>query len=967
MKNKKLTILLPTLFLALSAASCTIKRPSQPSESQPESTQPGTSSEEEVAVTSVALNKNTLALEVGEEETLQHTVLPANASNTQVTWESDHPEFASVSNRGKVTAVAEGTAKITVKSVADATKFAECIVTVSPATGGRYGTEDHPKSIAEALAVAEEECTNDKDYTLQPVVAKGKLIANPSSYTEGVAYQFNLQDLADSSKKILVYSADATSAIYQNDEVTVKGYIQLYGTTIEFSNKGTDKVAVVNKVVGTSAITKVANGATITFDGDELTSAKNGTEFTFAVAAPAGKEIHKVLINNAQATPDNETHKYKGKVEGDTLIEVVVKNEGEDLKDASLYYNGTETVNMTAGNNAAAVNLDATFFNVESTNPTGIYAGLNKSGQIRLYNQYRTGEENPVGNGTKITVSVPSNSAIGSIKVIYDPATPGKDLEVKAGETTVTGEGDWYQINGTSFSLQNVSTATSSKQIYIKAINIYYVQGEDIVAESVEINEGAAMNVHQDSQVQLTAKLNPLGAIGDITWSSNSEKVTVGETTGLVTVAADAVVGSKATITATSGTLTDSIELTILEKLNYGTAAEPISVNQVKALMDEFGSGNITEEVYFKGYVFCHEAKSQYNSKDQYKEAWLTDNDGTVAKAFELYGVNFDGDFADVASSYTAADSLYGKQVTVHVESKGLKIYKGTYETDSGKAQIIAVEEGTRVATDAELFIDGEKLTEPKELKRGFKSQITYNLLPYASKTTETAAWSITAGSDGDRVSISNKGLVSTAADTTLDTMVSVRLTLGSIVKDLENAYKIVKGVTASVVEAPAASTKYKVGICTAGETTNPRKYTSDYYYFTGKIVSYKLELTDNPDEAVDAEAIAVTGGYKIKFTDKSNKVTYLKMYVSGNNNNFSFPEAEADGSVFTYDSTAKTLIIELNGHTTSSKDGNYFVGSYNGYLTAGPSLTSFITGDNAGNVDKTQFVLHFINVVPEA
>ena len=105
MKNKKLLVLLPTLFLALSAASCTIKKPSGGT-SQPESTQPADSSETVIAVESVSLNKRTLALEVGEDETLQATVLPANASNANVTWTSSNPAAATVSARGKVTAVA---------------------------------------------------------------------------------------------------------------------------------------------------------------------------------------------------------------------------------------------------------------------------------------------------------------------------------------------------------------------------------------------------------------------------------------------------------------------------------------------------------------------------------------------------------------------------------------------------------------------------------------------------------------------------------------------------------------------------------------------------------------------------------------------------------------------------------------------------------------------------------------------
>ena len=82
-----------------------------------------------VAVTGVALNKVELSLKVGESETLTPTVAPSNATNKNVTWSSSNTSVATVSG-GKVTAVAKGTATITVKTV-DGGKTATCLVTVT--------------------------------------------------------------------------------------------------------------------------------------------------------------------------------------------------------------------------------------------------------------------------------------------------------------------------------------------------------------------------------------------------------------------------------------------------------------------------------------------------------------------------------------------------------------------------------------------------------------------------------------------------------------------------------------------------------------------------------------------------------------------------------------------------------------------------------------------------------------------
>jgi uncharacterized protein YjdB len=85
-----------------------------------------------VSVTGVTLNKNTTTLTVGETETLTATVLPTNATNKNVTWNSNVPAVVSVLN-GTITAHSTGTATITV-TTQDGGHTAQCIVTVNAAT-----------------------------------------------------------------------------------------------------------------------------------------------------------------------------------------------------------------------------------------------------------------------------------------------------------------------------------------------------------------------------------------------------------------------------------------------------------------------------------------------------------------------------------------------------------------------------------------------------------------------------------------------------------------------------------------------------------------------------------------------------------------------------------------------------------------------------------------------------------------
>ena len=87
-----------------------------------------------VAVTGVTLDVTELALEIPATATLTATVAPEEATDKTVVWTSDNEAVATVAE-GVVTAVAEGTATITVTTV-DGGFTATCIVTVTEAGSG---------------------------------------------------------------------------------------------------------------------------------------------------------------------------------------------------------------------------------------------------------------------------------------------------------------------------------------------------------------------------------------------------------------------------------------------------------------------------------------------------------------------------------------------------------------------------------------------------------------------------------------------------------------------------------------------------------------------------------------------------------------------------------------------------------------------------------------------------------------
>ena len=92
----------------------------------PDSVQPSTAKH----VTAVALSESTLALTEGSSDTLVATITPADADNLNINWSTSDANVAIVDGVGKVTAIAAGSATITVTTV-DGGKTATCAVTVT--------------------------------------------------------------------------------------------------------------------------------------------------------------------------------------------------------------------------------------------------------------------------------------------------------------------------------------------------------------------------------------------------------------------------------------------------------------------------------------------------------------------------------------------------------------------------------------------------------------------------------------------------------------------------------------------------------------------------------------------------------------------------------------------------------------------------------------------------------------------
>ena len=106
-----------------------------------------------IPVTGLELNKNSLTLQEKGSDTLTATVKPADATNQDVTWESSNTSIATVSADGTVTAISAGNATITATAADGSGVSASCTLTVThgkmvhipkkDATCTEYGNEEY--------------------------------------------------------------------------------------------------------------------------------------------------------------------------------------------------------------------------------------------------------------------------------------------------------------------------------------------------------------------------------------------------------------------------------------------------------------------------------------------------------------------------------------------------------------------------------------------------------------------------------------------------------------------------------------------------------------------------------------------------------------------------------------------------------------------------------------------------------
>ena len=265
----------------------------------------------------VALNESAITLTAGETETLVPTITPADLPNYALSWKTSDESVATVDSDGKVTAVAPGTATITVtlnnnvsrSTAALAQPTATCVVTVVP-----QDVPQEPTTSVTVTKVWNVPETFDRANLPQSVMvalyAGDDIYGEPVTLNEENNWRCTWSELPVTDG--VVYSV-AELNVPDEYEVTIEetGAPTGIGFTITNTYVPEDVPELEPVVIEIPVSKKVANGGNVAFSGEET--------FEFEVT---------VLNSNVEEfTVEGNTIKVTNGEGGSTTIKITVPAE----------------------------------------------------------------------------------------------------------------------------------------------------------------------------------------------------------------------------------------------------------------------------------------------------------------------------------------------------------------------------------------------------------------------------------------------------------------------------------------------------------------------------------------------------------------------------------------------------------------------------------------------------------------
>ena len=310
-----------------------------------------------IPVTKVTLSKTKATIAKGKTLQLKATVVPANATNKNVTWKSSKTSVATVTAAGKVTAKSAGTATITATAKDGSKKSASCTITVNipvtkvtlsktKATVVKGKTLQLKATVTPANATNKNVTWKSSKTSVATVTAAGKVTAKSAGTATITA------TAKDGSKK-----SASCSITVKNPDIAVK----------DVSISCPEKM-IVGETANASAVYSPENATkvTLSFEGDnstvadvssdgKITAKKNGTVKVIVTAVDSANNkvtdsanitvytpVESVSLNNASLTMSvGEEEKLEATVLPDTASNKTVTFVSNTPEIASVDAEGT--------------------------------------------------------------------------------------------------------------------------------------------------------------------------------------------------------------------------------------------------------------------------------------------------------------------------------------------------------------------------------------------------------------------------------------------------------------------------------------------------------------------------------------------------------------------------------------------------------------------------------------------------
>ena len=504
-----------------------------------------------VSVTSITLDKTSLALTEQETFQLTATVKPDNATDKTVTWSTSNAAIATVSNNGLVTAVAEGSATITAKA---GDKTATCTVTVA-----KKVIDVSSITLSNTSIALTEQETFQLSATVNPSNATDKTVTWSSSNTAVATVSNNglVTAVKEGSATITAKAGDktATCTVTVSKKVIPVTSVSLNKTSLALTEQESFQLSATvspdnasDKTVtwssSNTAVATVSNNGLVTAvkEGSATITAKAGDK-TATCAVTISKKVIPVtsvtLNKTSLALTEQETFQLSASVSPDNATDKTVTWSSSNTAVATVSQDGlvtaiavgSATITATAGEKKATCTVTVNRRVVPATSITLDYDNIEiaKGKMVTLHATVL-----PEDTTDKTVSWKSSNTSVATVN------NNGNVTAIKAGTATIT-----------------ASIGSLSASCVVKVI---------IPVTSITLNI-TSKTLKENETLKLTATVKPNDATNpSVTWTTDNPSVATVDNVGNVTALSE----GTAIITATAGEMTATCTITVSNTASGG-------------------------------------------------------------------------------------------------------------------------------------------------------------------------------------------------------------------------------------------------------------------------------------------------------------------------------------------------------------------------------------------------------------